>query len=506
MYKKPFTQNIYPFMAITFARNPKVHTLIEELYNADKNKYYSLANKDFWYNSSLIKSFDSITEYYAKKMLGLLAGASDDDIKALIKKGWPKFFTWVTSVEYITIEECSDRFFPESQENSDYIICSVATILITGAMIDKPVSFIDHKFRQEIQELIDIRAEHEVHIPKNIYNSMCDHYQIRDTFKSIWESEDKDILHLSNLITSIFILEDLSRDIVESIDMSDYDFGEILMSYMKLYIENYSLDLKLNNLEPNFSFDLSNNSNLFDYLSNSLGDSTKSIFTTITFMIYIRKLLKAYKKSKEFYNKKASENIQLLDNLNRKIAELEMENKKLKIQYTKLNTSNKEIERKLNSKFNNVLYQYKSDNKKLEETIESLGSKIDSYKKEVQILLNLNGAMAKELEVDSEEINYEFVNELSMKGIRGVIVGGHPKWQNMMKGYLPNFKFIGVDDINFDTALLDTADAIFFNTRYASHSLFYKVISAIKNKNIDIHYINFNNKNYVLNKISDIAC
>jgi hypothetical protein len=223
-------------------------------------------------------------------------------------------------------------------------------------------------------------------------------------------------------------------------------------------------------------------------------------------MIYIRKLLKAYKKSKEFYNKKASENIQLLDNLNRKIAELEMENKKLKIQYTKLNTSNKEIERKLNSKFNNVLYQYKSDNKKLEETIESLGSKIDSYKKEVQILLNLNGAMAKELEVDSEEINYEFVNELSMKGIRGVIVGGHPKWQNMMKGYLPNFKFIGVDDINFDTALLDTADAIFFNTRYASHSLFYKVISAIKNKNIDIHYINFNNKNYVLNKISDIAC
>ena len=114
--------------------------------------------------------------------------------------------------------------------------------------------------------------------------------------------------------------------------------------------------------------------------------------------------------------------------------------------------------------------------------------------------------MANELAVETEEIDYDFVNDLNVKGIRGVIVGGHPKWQTMMKGYLPNFKFIGIDDINFDTALLENADAVFINTKYASHSLLYKVISAVKNKNIDIHYINCNNKNYVLNRISDIAC
>lgn len=196
----------------------------------------------------------------------------------------------------------------------------------------------------------------------------------------------------------------------------------------------------------------------------------------------------------------------MVDSLKAKVVELENQNKNLTNQLAKLQVDYKEIERKLNSKFNKTLYQYTAENKKLNETIEGLKSKINSHKKEIQLLLNLNAAMANEFAVETEEIDYDFVNDLNVKGIRGVIVGGHPKWQNMMKGYLPNFKFIGIDDINFDTALLENADAVFINTKYASHSLLYKVISAVKNKNIDIHYINCNNKNYVLNRISDIAC
>jgi len=220
-------------------------------------------------------------------------------------------------------------------------------------------------------------------------------------------------------------------------------------------------------------------------------------------------MLKAYNQAKDYYNKKISQNEsngKLVDSLKAKVVELENQNKNLTNQLAKLQVDYKEIERKLNSKFNKTLYQYTAENKKLNETIEGLKSKINSHKKEIQLLLNLNAAMANEFAVETEEIDYDFVNDLNVKGIRGVIVGGHPKWQNMMKGYLPNFKFIGIDDINFDTALLENADAVFINTKYASHSLLYKVISAVKNKNIDIHYINCNNKNYVLNRISDIAC
>jgi hypothetical protein len=90
MKKEKFTPNLFPFIAIAFAKNSKVHTLIDELYNADKKKYSELAKKDFWYNSLLIKGYDLITEEYAKKMIGLLEDISDDDMKALIKKGWPK--------------------------------------------------------------------------------------------------------------------------------------------------------------------------------------------------------------------------------------------------------------------------------------------------------------------------------------------------------------------------------------------------------------------------------
>ena len=38
MKKEKFTPNLFPFIAIAFAKNSKVHTLIDELYNADKKK------------------------------------------------------------------------------------------------------------------------------------------------------------------------------------------------------------------------------------------------------------------------------------------------------------------------------------------------------------------------------------------------------------------------------------------------------------------------------------
>lgn len=521
MNKKQFTSNLYPFIAIAFAKNQKVHTLIDELYNADKQKYSTFAKKDFWYNSLLIKSFDLVTEDYAKKMLGLLEDISDDDMKTLIKKGWPKFYSWATSVESLQVEECLDRFFYEKQDNAEHTIFAVAVIFTAGKVLSKTVYFMEQETSQDLQEIIDSRVdvnsknfflnhknmlEHEIYISTKTFNNMCDRKQISNNFKSIWESDDSNVSSVSYIISSLFILEDLSRDIVESIDLTDNEFAEMMTSYINFNINDDPLDFIQNNLESILSFDLSADGDLFDCVSNSLDKNIESIFISIAFMVHIRKLLRAYKKSKEFYNKKVSENDKLVDSLRRKIAELETENKKLKTQFTEIETDNKEIERKLNSKFNKALYQYKAENKKLEEIAGALNSKIDSYKKEIQLLLNLNAAMANELEVETEEIDYDFVNELNVKGIKGVIVGGHPKWQNMMKGYLSNFKFIGIDDINFDTALLENADAVFINTKYASHSLLYKVISAVKNKNIDIHYINCNNKNYVLNRISDIAC
>ena len=521
MKKEKFTPNLFPFIAIAFAKNSKVHTLIDELYNADKKKYSELAKKDFWYNSLLIKGYDLITEEYAKKMIGLLEDISDDDMKALIKKGWPKFYSWATSVESLIIEECLNKFFYKSQDNPEHTIFSVAVIFTAGKVLSKTIVSVEQETRQDLQEvvdgLIDVNSknfflnhknmlEHAIYISTKIFHNLCDRKQINNNFKSIWTSNDKIVKSASFIIESLFILEDLSLDIVESTDLNDNEFAEMIAIYLNFNINDNSVDFLDNKLKTIFSFDIPIDGDLFDCVCSSLAKDNESIFISIAYMVCIRKMLKAYKKAKEFYTKKTFENNKLVDSQRRKIVELEAENERLRSKLKKLETDNKEIERKLNSKFNKTLYQYKAENKKLEETAEALNSKIDSYKKEIQLLLNLNAAMANELAVETEEIDYDFVNDLNVKGIRGVIVGGHPKWQNMMKGYLPNFKFIGIDDINFDTALLENADAVFINTKYASHSLLYKVISAVKNKNIDIHYINCNNKNYVLNRISDIAC
>ena len=514
MKKEMFPNNLYPFVAIAFAKNPKVHSLIDELYNAGKEKYSTLAKKDFRYDSPLVSRYDLITENYAKKMLGLLQHMADEDIKALINKGWPELYSWATSVESLQIEECLERFFYEEQENAENIVIAIAVLYTTGQVLKKSV-FAAKENMQVFNEAINLSADcistnlycHHDKMSKiqsnmasKIYQDICKQKKINYDFKNIWLSNDINAQTISMVYKCLFQLEDLSIDIVESTILNEYEFAEMVTAYLNSTLfEESSLGQKIKAI-------FSTEGDSFDSVCSSLGKSKELIFTSIAYMVYLRKTLKAYKEAKEFYNKKASESNKLVDSLNRKIAELETENCRLRGQVVKLEADSKQIEGKLNSGFNKTLYQYKAENKKLEDTVNGLSSKIDSYKKEIQLLLSLNTAMAGELQNDAEEIDYDFVNELNLKGLRGVIVGGHPKWQNIMKGYLPNFKFISATEINFDTALLENADAIFFNTRYASHSLLYKVISTVKNKNIDIHYINCNNKNYVLNRISDIAC
>ncbi len=47
------------------------------------------------------------------------------------------------------------------------------------------------------------------------------------------------------------------------------------------------------------------------------------------------------------------------------------------------------------------------------------------------------------------------IDTAALQKIKGLILGGHPKWQDRMKEILPNLKFLSVENVNFDTNILN---------------------------------------------------
>ena len=96
-------------------------------------------------------------------------------------------------------------------------------------------------------------------------------------------------------------------------------------------------------------------------------------------------------------------------------------------------------------------------------------------------------------EYQAEEIDFD-----ELKKYKAIVIGGHERWQQRMKEYLPNFIFIHPDQLNFDIRLLDGIDIVFVYPNYLNHSMYYKLMGAIEGKNIKIIYINQQNEELVL--------
>ena len=108
-------------------------------------------------------------------------------------------------------------------------------------------------------------------------------------------------------------------------------------------------------------------------------------------------------------------------------------------------------------------------------------------------------SLDKEVEYKNIEVNID-----KLKEINGVIIGGHEKWQQKMKEYLPKFIFIHTDMLNFDVTALNGVKDVFFYINYLNHAIYYKVIEYIKNKDVKIHYINVQNEDLVLKNIYNV--
>lgn len=167
--------------------------------------------------------------------------------------------------------------------------------------------------------------------------------------------------------------------------------------------------------------------------------------------------------------------------------------KEAKIQISKIKKNEKNLHNELNKK---------------REIIQLLEKELEDARKETSIL---QGELEKKSENDNELIalrEYIFnektkcnvaVNEMSLESKKKelaekevIIIGGHENWVTKMKQVFPEFLYISPDSTNRKIDFLKEPNkTIVFNTATNSHSLYYKVISVINNKN-KLHYLNGN--------------
>ncbi len=129
-----------------------------------------------------------------------------------------------------------------------------------------------------------------------------------------------------------------------------------------------------------------------------------------------------------------------------------------------------------------------SDRIKLSEENRRLAAQYDSDRKELIALRDHVYNLTEEDEADDSTPLQTMIDEL--KEQRVIIIGGHPKWINKMKGYFPDWDYISPSPTGtIPASIVEKADKVYFFTDTISHSAYYKYINAVRERNVKFGYI-----------------
>ena len=91
---------------------------------------------------------------------------------------------------------------------------------------------------------------------------------------------------------------------------------------------------------------------------------------------------------------------------------------------------------------------------------------------------------------------------VDLSKVKGVILGGHPRWQAKMRLLLPEFTFIPHDSTNFDQNIVRNADYLFVFVNFLNHAIYYRAMSAVTTAKV--HFLWQSNEELVLDEIKRV--
>ncbi len=460
--------NILPFVIDAIGENQKIHKDIDELYQSRKFLFHKAAQAHEWYNHQIFTEGGLLHQEYCKKALGIFAFLNDSEdqeineaLQKIFKKGWKYVHAHLENNSVIYPENFVNYLIRKNQGHKNIGIRKYHLQLVMLLFMAS------NKNKKIIKDYLYIYITGIIYTIWNNYqenhlNSLekilpSDKLKIKKLKNEIYEEigviNAKGISYAItkrySIIERIFLVEKLCLfNITGHIDITEKEIEELLYEYI---LENEEIEIK----------------KATDYLIDAY---------------YIRKIVKAYKHVKTHYFKNNKETMfieqKVLENdLNTAKSDINIMGEKLK-ELTNLNKNvNKDKDREI---------------KRLKKEL----AKSERNKSE------LNGLRSFIFNTDNHELyKTEQPYDLEkIKKIKAVVVGGHQKWHEKMKRSLPNFIFISTETNNFDKSILDQVEYVFIYTNYLSHSIYYRVINAIKDPVI-ITYLKHQDEEIVLQEI-----
>lgn len=140
-----------------------------------------------------------------------------------------------------------------------------------------------------------------------------------------------------------------------------------------------------------------------------------------------------------------------------------------------------------------LLAQLSGEKKKAKEFEENTKAELESLRREHQELADLRELIFRqENQQEKEEVpdgaKVAFPYETKK---RTVLFGGFETFRKSLRQLLPGVKFVGVDQMNFDSDLVRNADVVWFQTNCLSHSQYYAVQRLARAAGVQMRYFTY---------------
>jgi len=221
--------------------------------------------------------------------------------------------------------------------------------------------------------------------------------------------------------------------------------------------------------------------------------------------IFVKRLLIAYRQVKtQFWENTAETIFPELDSLHRQIATISEERSQLRNENLSLREQGGQLHKLVYSEYSRAKAESKDTIQQLSAEVEELKAQADADRRELAALRTLFFHLSPDTTIVPIFSSTDPSPYLAKaRGVRGLIAGGHERWQQRMKHLLPHFAFIHTDALNFDSSLFSNIDAVFVHSGYISHAFYNRVISSLRSyPQVSLHYLHDTNP---MRTLKDIA-
>ncbi|MBS3938698.1 MAG: hypothetical protein KGZ50_09035 [Peptococcaceae bacterium] len=473
--------NFMPYLVEALATNRTFHREIDRLYKKDKTRYYELAKNSPWYNHPFITTASLKTEIYARRSLGLLEGLEAGAVISLLRKGWPRVYNVVSIAPSVGAGMIS-QVLPQAQFqmlSDDEANGYVAAIFCLGQLLGKPAA--RDQATSDWAQMLQGRLQHVAgDMSKFSYATLPPDEkgharQLRkellteantaanDGFVLLDNTKHPVAQRWREALEFIFDTENVTASILDDALLTDDGFDEITSVY------NMCFPDKAQAME----FFVSG--------------------------IFVKRLIRSYGVVKQqFWANTAETVFPELDSLQRQVATATAERNQLQQANRALVDQVHHLTRKAASEYNSATAEKQNEIRQLTDRVKDTEEQSDADRRELAGLRDLLFGLSASDDAPSESES----GLAELGNVRGLIAGGHERWQQRMKTLLPNFSFLHTDVLNFDPSLFRSVNVVFIHSGYISHTFYSKVMAAIRSfPHIDLQYLHATNPDVSLREI-----